>query len=138
MRLCRRRATRRAAACTAGARRPAAERYVGRAAGELPARFAVGADEDRTVGRIEREPLARWSDGRVVLLGDHNQLPPVVKNQAFQRFSHLDQSMFARFIRLGVPHVLLNMQGRARPSIGKIAIAPSQTSSTVGKLPRWA
>jgi intron-binding protein aquarius len=33
---------------------------------------------------------------RVVLIGDHHQLPPVVQNQALQRYSRLDQSMFAR------------------------------------------
>ena len=49
---------------------------------------------------------------RVVLIGDHHQLPPVVKNQAFQKYSHLDQSLFTRFIRLGTPYVQLNMQVR--------------------------
>jgi|TARA_B110000208_G_scaffold13567_1_gene16611 intron-binding protein aquarius len=57
---------------------------------------------------------------RVVLIGDHNQLPPVVQNAAFQSFSHLDQSLFTRFVRLGVPNVLLNAQGRARPSIADL------------------
>lgn len=33
---------------------------------------------------------------RVVLIGDHHQLPPVVKNVAFQKYGHLDQSLFAR------------------------------------------
>ena len=28
---------------------------------------------------------------RVVLIGDHHQLPPVVKHAAFQRHAHLDQ-----------------------------------------------
>jgi intron-binding protein aquarius len=54
------------------------------------------------------------------LIGDHNQLPPIVKNMAFQKYSHLDQSLFARFVRLGVPTVDLDMQGRARPSIAEL------------------
>jgi intron-binding protein aquarius len=42
--------------------------------------------------------------------GDHHQLPPVVQNMAFCKYSHLDQSLFARFIRLGTPYVELNAQ----------------------------
>eukprot|EP00775_Hariotina_reticulata_P014486 gene14486-14606_t len=62
--------------------------------------------------------LQRQEDGvarlkRVVLIGDHHQLPPVVQNMAFQKYSHLDQSLFARFIRLGTPYVELNAQGEA-------------------------
>ncbi len=57
---------------------------------------------------------------RVVMLGDHHQLPPVVKNMAFQKYSHMDQSLFTRFIRLGTPHIQLNAQGRSRPSIAKL------------------
>jgi intron-binding protein aquarius len=40
--------------------------------------------------------------------------------QAFQRFSNMEQSMFTRFIRLNVPAVQLNKQGRARASIAKL------------------
>jgi AAA domain len=54
---------------------------------------------------------------RVILIGDHNQLPPVVKNVAFQNYGNLDQSLFTRFVRLGIPTVELNKQGRSRPSI---------------------
>lgn len=57
---------------------------------------------------------------RVVLIGDHHQLPPVVQNPAFQRYAHLDQPLFTRFIRLGTPYVELNAQGRARPSIAAL------------------
>lgn len=57
---------------------------------------------------------------RVCLLGDHNQLPPVVKNASFASFSNLDQSLFSRLIRLGVPYVQLDKQGRARPEIMKL------------------
>lgn len=69
--------------------------------------------------------LQRQLDGlarlkRFILIGDHHQLPPVVKNMAFQKYSHMDQSLFTRFVRLGVPYVELNAQGRARPSIAKL------------------
>jgi intron-binding protein aquarius len=57
---------------------------------------------------------------RVTLIGDHNQLPPVVVNSALQRYSRLEQSMFARLIRLGVPHIQLDAQGRARPEIATL------------------
>jgi intron-binding protein aquarius len=57
---------------------------------------------------------------RVVLIGDHHQLPPVVQHPAFQRYSQLDQSMFARFIRMGVPFVQLDRQGRARADIAAL------------------
>ncbi|XP_046849502.1 RNA helicase aquarius-like isoform X2 [Xenia sp. Carnegie-2017] len=54
---------------------------------------------------------------RVTLIGDHHQLPPVIKNMAFQKFSNMEQSLFTRFVRLGVPTVDLDAQGRARPSL---------------------
>jgi intron-binding protein aquarius len=57
---------------------------------------------------------------RVVLIGDHNQLPPVIKNTAFQKYSKMDQSLFTRFVRLGVPYIELNAQGRARPEMAKL------------------
>jgi intron-binding protein aquarius len=57
---------------------------------------------------------------RIVLIGDHHQLPPVVKNAAFQKYSRLDQSLFARFVRLGVPAIQLDRQGRARASMADL------------------
>jgi len=57
---------------------------------------------------------------RVVMIGDHHQLPPVVKNQAFQKYAHLDQSLFTRFVRLGTPYLELNAQGRARPTLAEL------------------
>ena len=56
--------------------------------------------------------LKRW-----IMIGDHHQLPPVIKNMAFQKYSNMEQSLFARFVRLGVPTVDLDAQGRARPSL---------------------
>ncbi|KAI3949343.1 hypothetical protein MKW98_023280 [Papaver atlanticum] len=69
--------------------------------------------------------LQRQDDGyarlkRCILIGDHHQLPPVVKNMAFQKYSHMDQSLFTRFVRLGIPYIELNAQGRARPNIAKL------------------
>uniref|UniRef100_A0A1A9X2R8 RNA helicase aquarius n=1 Tax=Glossina brevipalpis TaxID=37001 RepID=A0A1A9X2R8_9MUSC len=56
--------------------------------------------------------LKRW-----IMIGDHHQLPPVVKNMAFQKYSNMEQSLFTRLVRLGVPTVDLDGQGRARSSI---------------------
>lgn len=57
---------------------------------------------------------------RVVFIGDHRQLPPVVKNHALAHHAMLDQSLFARLIRLGVPAIHLDKQGRSRPKIAKL------------------
>eukprot|EP00727_Mastigamoeba_balamuthi_P011438 m51a1_g6917 putative intron-binding protein aquarius (1361) ;mRNA; r:132672-138053 len=57
---------------------------------------------------------------RVILIGDHNQLPPIVASQALAAFSHLDQSLFARLVRLGVPSHTLDAQGRARPELAAL------------------
>lgn len=65
---------------------------------------------DRGVSRLKR----------VMFIGDHHQLPPVVKNRAFQKYGHLDQSLYARFVRLRTPTVDLNLQGRARPAIADL------------------
>ena len=54
---------------------------------------------------------------RVVLIGDHHQLPPVVQNQSLQKYAHLDQSLFTRFVRLGNPVIQLDKQGRARSEL---------------------
>lgn len=84
--------------------------------------------------------LQRAEDGqsrlkRVVLIGDHHQLPPVVKNTALQKVSRMDQSLFSRFVRLGAPYVELNAQGRARPSIAALY---TWRYRDLGDLPRVA
>jgi intron-binding protein aquarius len=68
--------------------------------------------------KVDRE--AGWRLKRIILIGDHHQLPPVVKNMSIQKYSKLDQSLFTRFVRLGTPTINLNMQGRARPSIARL------------------
>jgi intron-binding protein aquarius len=44
----------------------------------------------------------------------------VIKNMAFKKFSNMEQSLFTRFVRLGVPVVQLDAQGRSRPSISAL------------------
>ncbi|KAL5542059.1 hypothetical protein UlMin_009769 [Ulmus minor] len=69
--------------------------------------------------------LQRQEDGyawlkQCILIGYHHQLPPVVKNMAFQKYSHMDHCLLTRFVHLGIPYIELNAQGRARPSIAKL------------------
>ncbi|OEH76184.1 putative aquarius [Cyclospora cayetanensis] len=65
-----------------------------------------------------REKTSRLK--RIILIGDNHQLPPIVKHMTLQQFSHLDQSLYERFVRLGVPCIMLDRQGRARPSLGSL------------------
>ncbi|KAF3934389.1 hypothetical protein ABW20_dc0104584 [Dactylellina cionopaga] len=57
---------------------------------------------------------------RIVLCGDHLQNSPVIQHTALRYFANMEQSLFARFIRLGVPSIKLDKQGRARPSIASL------------------
>jgi intron-binding protein aquarius len=57
---------------------------------------------------------------RIVLCGDHLQNSPIVQNLAFRQFANLEQSLFLRLVRLGVPAITLDQQGRARPSIADL------------------
>ncbi|XP_062502366.1 RNA helicase aquarius-like [Corticium candelabrum] len=74
---------------------------------------------------------------RMILIGDHHQLPPVIKNMAFQKFCNMEQSLFTRFVRLGVPTVDLDAQGRSRASLCSLY---SWRYKNLGNLPhvyRW-
>ena len=57
---------------------------------------------------------------RVILCGDHLQNSPIVQNLAFRQYANLEQSLFLRLIRLGVPTINLDRQGRARPGIAQL------------------
>jgi intron-binding protein aquarius len=57
---------------------------------------------------------------RVCLFGDHNQLPPIIKNRELAKHGNFDQSFFSRMIRLGVKHLTLDQQGRAREEISAL------------------
>lgn len=51
--------------------------------------------------------LKRW-----IMIGDHHQLPPVIKNPAFQKYSNMEQSLFTRLIKSGLPTIHLDRQVR--------------------------
>lgn len=70
----------------------------------------------------ESDPLEGSRLKRVVLLGDHRQLPPIVQHNGltYPSTANFDQSFFQRMIRLGVPATLLDQQGRARPAISAL------------------
>lgn len=57
---------------------------------------------------------------RVVLCGDHLQNSPIVRNAAFRQYANFEQTMFTRLVRLGVPQIMLDKQGRSRPSIADL------------------
>lgn len=57
---------------------------------------------------------------RAVLCGDHLQNSPIIQNLAFRQYAHFEQSLFLRLVRLGVPFITLDQQGRARPSIAEL------------------
>ncbi|OJJ33165.1 hypothetical protein ASPWEDRAFT_53200 [Aspergillus wentii DTO 134E9] len=57
---------------------------------------------------------------RVVLCGDHLQNSPIIQNLAFRQYAHFEQSLFLRLVRLGVPVITLDQQGRSRPSIAEL------------------
>jgi len=73
--------------------------------------------------------LKRW-----IMIGDHHQLPPVIKNMAFQKFSNMEQSLFARFVHLGVPTIDLDAQGRARPRSTNTQTELLWSCGTVGQV----
>jgi intron-binding protein aquarius len=49
---------------------------------------------------------------RIILLGDSNQLPPIIKNKIFEKYSNLNQSLFLRLIKLKNPFIQLDVQYR--------------------------
>ena len=57
---------------------------------------------------------------RIVLCGDHYQNSPIVQNMAFRQYANFEQSLFLRLVRLGVPTITLDKQGRCRPSIAEL------------------
>jgi hypothetical protein len=72
---------------------------------------------------LETEALTCFAHGveRVVLIGDHLQLPPLVGDDSLRDGGvNYSQSLFARLLRAGVAAITLNRQGRAVPGIADL------------------
>ncbi|EME77465.1 uncharacterized protein MYCFIDRAFT_158285 [Pseudocercospora fijiensis CIRAD86] len=72
------------------------------------------------IAKDEKSPEHENPLKRVVLVGDHLQNSPVIQNPALKSYCNLEQSLFQRLVRLGVPHTQLDAQGRSRPSIANL------------------
>eukprot|EP00959_Pyramimonas_sp_CCMP1952_P220027 4600261-Pyramimonas_sp.AAC.1 len=59
---------------------------------------------------------------RLVLVGDHRQLPPTILSYK-AKLEGLDESLFERFIRLGYPYTMMDIQFRMHPSIAEFPAA---------------
>ncbi|KAL0251897.1 hypothetical protein GEMRC1_001109 [Eukaryota sp. GEM-RC1] len=57
---------------------------------------------------------------RILLIGDHNQLPPVIKNTSLIVHSNADQTLFTRLLALGASAITLDRQGRCKPELAKL------------------
>ncbi|SOV24563.1 P-loop containing nucleoside triphosphate hydrolase, putative [Plasmodium sp. DRC-Itaito] len=57
---------------------------------------------------------------RIIFVGDSNQLPPIIKNKYIKDFANYEQSLYKRFLRLDLPSIYLNEQGRMRSEICNI------------------
>jgi len=80
------------------------------------------SDDDQPESKRRKSSNPYYSSclRRIILLGDDRQLPPVVKNRNLTQRCKLEQSLFVRLLRLGVPCVRLDAQGRSRPSIANL------------------
>lgn len=57
---------------------------------------------------------------RIVLIGDHNQLPPIIQSYYLSRVCRMEQSLLERLIRVGTNYIQLDAQGRCRPEIAQL------------------
>ncbi|RVD85226.1 uncharacterized protein DFL_003553 [Arthrobotrys flagrans] len=69
---------------------------------------------------LQNSPEGKSPIKRIILCGDHLQNSPVIQSTPLRYFANMDQSLFVRFVRLGVPLIRLDKQGRARPSIASL------------------
>ncbi|KAL0209473.1 hypothetical protein RCL1_008311 [Eukaryota sp. TZLM3-RCL] len=56
----------------------------------------------------------------VILIGDHNQLPPIVKNSTLSQHCNSDLSLFSHLTSVYNHDITLDYQGRCRPSLAQL------------------
>ncbi|MEN2499614.1 MAG: hypothetical protein MHMPM18_003813 [Marteilia pararefringens] len=57
---------------------------------------------------------------RVILIGDHKQLPPIVQSHYLSENCNAQQSLLARLVDVGTKYLQLNKQGRCRPELAQL------------------
>ena len=84
---------------------------------EYQSLFVVNANQLTDIESFVPFVLSKKNDlKRVILIGDENQLGPVIRRQELDSYCNLGQSMLSRLIRLGVSTIRLDNQMN-RPSI---------------------
>ncbi|CAK0809788.1 unnamed protein product [Prorocentrum cordatum] len=71
---------------------------------------------------LESQLLAALSPSvsHLIMIGDHEQLPPQVKEYPLKKHNGFDVSMLERLVRNNLPHVSLRRQSRMHPDISAL------------------
>ncbi len=77
----------------------------------------VIVEEAAKITQPEALPFLSYNPSRIVLVGDHLQLSPVVMDPGVKERTWLEESLFQVLLRKGVQPILLNYQGRATKCI---------------------
>ena len=57
---------------------------------------------------------------RLIFIGDHNQISPIISSDDIRYYGKFDISLFERFIKLNIPNILLTHQGRSIKEIANL------------------
>ena len=77
----------------------------------------VIVEEAAKITQPEALPFLSYNPSRIILVGDHLQLSPVVMDPGVKERTWLEDSLFQVLLRKGVQPILLNCQGRATKPI---------------------
>ncbi|KAJ1495015.1 P-loop containing nucleoside triphosphate hydrolase protein, partial [Baffinella frigidus] len=77
--------------------------------------------------------LGPWVQ-RLILIGDHKQLPPAVEDHLLSRHHFFDTSLMERFIANRLPHVVLAAQARMMPEFAALLTSVYPTLRTSARV----